>query len=310
MYYGHGKLLLTSEYAVLDGALALAIPTKFGQSMSIKQTRKSDLYWKSYDHLKQEWFSAQISLYDFSAVKTTDEEKAKFLKKVLKGAVRLNSEFLSKWNGFDVKTNLEFANNWGLGSSSTLIYLVAQWADVNPLLLHFEVSQGSGYDVACAGADYPISYRLAEDAVHYSEVEFDPSFKDKLFFIHLNQKQSSNKAIDFYLNKAKKRKTLASKLTKVTEDIIDCKSLSKFQSLIDEHESIIEDHLTLQPVKEKLFHDFNGSIKSLGAWGGDFVLAATDLEEKEVRQYFSEKGYDTLLPYEEMIFSAHELSPA
>ena len=31
-FYSNGKLLLTSEYVVLDGAIALAIPTRLGQS--------------------------------------------------------------------------------------------------------------------------------------------------------------------------------------------------------------------------------------------------------------------------------------
>ena len=30
-FYSHGKLLLTAEYAVLEGVKALAIPTKRGQ---------------------------------------------------------------------------------------------------------------------------------------------------------------------------------------------------------------------------------------------------------------------------------------
>ena len=167
--------------------------------MKVKSTRKSDLYWKSYDTEGNEWFSAQISLMDFSSVKTTDEEKSKYLQKLLKGAVRLNSEFLSKWNGFDVKTTLEFNKDWGLGSSSTLTHLVAQWADVNPLLLHFKISNGSGYDVACAGSKDPITYQLDGDTINYTPIEFAPSFSDKLYFIYLNKKQSSGDAIKFYL---------------------------------------------------------------------------------------------------------------
>jgi hypothetical protein len=34
-----GKLLITSEYFVLDGALALAVPTKLGQ----------DFYWEEFN---------------------------------------------------------------------------------------------------------------------------------------------------------------------------------------------------------------------------------------------------------------------
>ena len=188
--------------------------------MEVKQTRKSDLYWKSYDLNSEEWFTAQISLYDFSAVKTTDEKKAAYLKKLLKGAVRLNSEFLSKWNGFDVKTYLEFDKEWGLGSSSSLTYMVAQWADVNPLLLHFKCFDGSGYDVAAAGADLPITYQIADDTVNYTEVDFIPEFRDKLYFVYLNKKQSSKAAIEHYFKKAKQKKTMVKKLSAITEQVL------------------------------------------------------------------------------------------
>jgi len=306
-HYGHGKLLLTSEYSVLDGAMALAIPTSYGQSMKVKATRKSDLYWKSYDTEGNEWFSAQISLMDFSSVKTTDQKKSDYLQNLLKGAVRLNSEFLSKWNGFDVKTTLEFDKSWGLGSSSTLTYLVAQWADVHPMMLHFKVSNGSGYDVACAGSDLPISYQLDGDTINYTPIEYEPSFSDNLYFIYLNQKQSSVDGIKYYLDKGKQKKSLAKKLTKITESIIDCSSISKFIDLITEHEAAVAEHLSLETVKSQHFSDFNGGIKSLGAWGGDFILAASDDGVSTVKAYFSQKGYDVIIPYREMIFSEKEV---
>ena len=275
--------------------------------MAVKQTRKSDLYWKSYDTNGEEWFSAQISLYDFSAVKTTDDKKALYLKKLLKGAVRLNSEFLSKWNGFDVKTYLEFNKDWGLGSSSSLIYMVAQWADVNPLLLHFQVSDGSGYDTACAGADLPITYAFDGETINYTEIEFDPSFKNNLYFIYLNNKQSSKAAVEYYFKNVKKRKTLVKKQTEITEAVIKCKSLAEFIKLITSHEELVSEHLNLPTVKSQYFSDFEGGIKSLGAWGGDFVLAATNQNESQVKAYFSSKGYDTVVPYNEMIFTSKEV---
>ena len=36
-FYSNGKLLLTAEYLVLDGAKALALPTKFGQDLEVKK---------------------------------------------------------------------------------------------------------------------------------------------------------------------------------------------------------------------------------------------------------------------------------
>jgi len=62
--------LLTGEYAVLDGAKALALPTKYGQKMTVKNSRGSDLVWICYDEQGEKWFSSHISLYDFSAVDT------------------------------------------------------------------------------------------------------------------------------------------------------------------------------------------------------------------------------------------------
>ena len=44
--------------------------------------------------------------------------------------------------------------------------------------------------------------------------------------------------------------------------------------------------------------DFDGEIKSLGAWGGDFILATSD---ENPSTYFKAKGFETILPYSEMI---------
>ena len=295
--------MLSAEYAVLNGALALAIPTCHGQIMKVKQTRKSDLFWKSYDKDRNQWFTAQISLYDFSAVKTTDEDKAAHLSKLLKGAVRQNSEFLSKWNGFDVETELEFDLDWGLGSSSTLTHLVAQWAGVNPLLLHFDVSKGSGYDVAAAGVDLPITYQLGDESVNYQEVDFDPIFKDQLYFIHLNKKQDSEAAVALFHKKAKQKKTLVKKLSGLTEDMLKCRDLKKFCEIITAHEAYVAEHMGLDTVTmDHDLADFDGAVKSLGAWGGDFIMAAGHGQEAEIRTYFESKGFGTIIPYGEMIY--------
>lgn len=303
-YFGRGKLLLSGEYAILDGALGLALPTQKGQEMTIKSTTKSDLHWKALDPDGEVWFESQIALIDFSSIKTTDEEKSKILQRLLKGAVRLNSEFLSKWNGFNVITQLQFPKDWGLGSSSTLTHLVAEWAGVHPLLLYFKVFNGSGYDVACAGADGPISYRLDGDDISYTPIEYNPAFKNKLHFVYLNKKQSSQAGIEYYLKNAKKKKEFVKSIHQVTEDIISNTSFSGFQGLIEKHESLVKQHMGLTPVKEELFGDFNGAIKSLGAWGGDFVLAASNDSKADVENYFKAKGFDQVYAFDEMIYSS------
>lgn len=285
----------------MDGAKALCLPTKLGQKLSVKPSRGSDLIWISQDTKGENWFEAHISLYDFSAVKTTDPEIAKYVGKLLKNSVRLNSEFLDKWNGFKVITELQFPLEWGLGSSSSLTYALASWADVNPFFLHFKMSDGSGYDIACAGAEGPLHYTLKGDELAYAEIEYSPSFKDKLYFVYLEKKEDSNAAVRSYLKDGQNRKQTVEQITDITNAIIDCKSLDKFDELISQHEDIISAAIGKPKVKDELFSDYWGGLKSLGAWGGDFVLASSTKSSGDTRDYFRSKGFETVIPYEDLI---------
>ena len=60
-----GKLLITGEYFVLDGALALAVPSLFGQKMSIEDTPEiNELSWESLNHKDESWFQASWSVVE------------------------------------------------------------------------------------------------------------------------------------------------------------------------------------------------------------------------------------------------------
>lgn len=294
-------MLLSGEYAVLDGAKALCLPTKLGQKLHVKPSRGSDLIWVSQDTKGDRWFEAHISLYDFSAVKTSNEEIAAYIGKILKNSVRLNSEFLDKWNGFKVITDLEFPLEWGLGSSSSLTYAVAKWADINPFFLHFKVSDGSGYDIACAGADGPLHYRLKDDELAYAEIDYNPSFKNNLYFVYLENKSDSEAAVKNYLKGGNNRKQTADEVSAITDELISCNSLSKFEELITKHEDIIATATSESKIKDTKFSDYWGCVKSLGAWGGDFVLATSQKSSSETRDYFRSKGLETVIPYEDLI---------
>lgn len=293
--------MLTGEYFVLDGAKSLAFPTKFGQKMTIKSARGSDLGWKSFDNEGNCWFESQISLYDFSPVKTNNEEVSESLRLLLRNAVRLNSEFLNNWKAFKVETHLEFPRDWGLGSSSTLTHMMAEWADVSPFLLHFKVSNGSGYDVACAAADGPITYEYTGDSLHFEEVDFNPSFKKHLYFVHLNEKQSSKEALDYYFKKVKSKKSTAKELTQLTDAVLASKKIEDFQSIICEHEEIVSKTIKKETIKNERFSDFWGCVKSLGAWGGDFALVSSTESEAKTKKYFSDKGYNVVVPFDDMV---------
>lgn len=226
---------------------------------------------------------------------------AEKLKKILKNAVRLNSEFLSKWNGFKVETKLEFPLDWGLGSSSSLTYLVAQWADVHPLLLHFKHSNGSGYDVACAGADGPIFYKLEDETINWEEIDFEPTFTDNLYFVHLGKKQSSDDGIKHYSKTVKKKSTFVSEMNAISDAVVKCSSLKGFMKVMAESEDLVSKTLNLETCKSLYFSNFDGELKSLGAWGGDFVLVASEQPFDRIQKYFSEKGKAVCVPYKDFV---------
>jgi hypothetical protein len=60
-FYSNGKLLITAEYVVLDGAIALALPTKFGQNLTVEPAHDKGIQWTSYDADGSCWFESFIS---------------------------------------------------------------------------------------------------------------------------------------------------------------------------------------------------------------------------------------------------------
>ncbi len=316
-FYSNGKLLLTGEYAVLDGALSLAVPTKFGQSLSVKEVDSKELLWKSWDEKRKIWFE---TTFDASSPEHTPREQSSLfpsfdyisaqhksrkgkaitetLSKILREAQKLNPEFLKHSKGYAIETNLTFPRDWGLGSSSTLINNIAQWAEVDAYRLLWNAFSGSGYDIACAQNNNPILYRLKNGKPDTTEVDFNPPFQDQLYFIHLNKKQDSREGIATYRKKDFDNEKLVRQVSEITRKTVSCKILSEFDTLMMEHETLLSQILQMSTVKESLFPDFKGAIKSLGAWGGDFILATGN---KETPSYFKSLGYDTVLPYGQMV---------
>ncbi len=304
-FYSHGKLLLTGEYVVLDGALALAVPSKYGQSLVIENDQAGMLKWTSLDENNAPWFSTVFTIHDkkLKTFNTTDSKLSERLVQILNAAKQLNPEFLTGDKGYQVSTSLEFPKNWGLGTSSTLITNIAQWAKIDPYALLDLTFGGSGYDIACARATKSLTYQLEQTQNNVqrqiSTVDFTPPFSDNLYFVFLNQKQNSRDGIKRYRQYATNVSVEIETINTITQRMIDCPSLSSFQQLINDHEQIISTLIKETPIKKRLFNDFNGSIKSLGAWGGDFILVAS---KENPSSYFKTKGYNTILSYTEMVF--------
>ena len=194
-FYSHGKLLLTAEYAVLDGAKALALPTKLGQSLEVKKIEQPKIRWKSFDHQNKLWFETNLITTNFNP--TTNTETAHRLAQIFRALFELNPKVFAS-TGLEFSSHLEFPQNWGLGSSSTLINNLAQWAKIDAFALLEKTFGGSGYDIACAQHAHPIVYQRQNSTPLIKIVDFDPPFKDQLFFVHRNQKQNSREAIASY----------------------------------------------------------------------------------------------------------------
>lgn len=305
-FYSNGKLLLTGEYVVLEGAKSLAVPTKFGQDLIVEKIREPQLIWGSFTNTGECWFEAVFDLQKLRLVNcsfNSDKEGnaafiAETLLTILKEAKKLNPDFLQTKNGFVVKTNLTFPRDWGLGSSSTLINSIASWANVDAFKLLWNSFKGSGYDIACAQNNSPIFYQLENKKPIVEHVAFNPSFKENLFFVHLNRKQDSKEGIAKFRATKQHIEKEIKMISEISDAFLNVKSLNDFNRLIVEHEKIISSIIKVKTVKENLFPAYFGEIKSLGAWGGDFVLATGN---SNTPAYFKNKGFETILSYSEMV---------
>lgn len=298
-YYSNGKLLITGEYLVLNGAKSLAVPTKFGQNLEVTPALGKKIIWKSYDSDGSIWFEDEIH-FDAIIEKTSfTEDKIKTtLVEILHHAYLLNPDYILKTEGYAIETKLTFPRLWGLGTSSTLINNLGQWLSIDAFELLTNSFGGSGYDIACAQTNQSIIYRLEKDKPYFETVAFNPEFKEHIYFVYLNKKQSSKSAINNYLNKQFSLDKVKVKIDKITAFVSETDNVDDFMSAIEKHEILMSDVLEQLTVKESLFPDFKGTVKSLGAWGGDFVMVVS---KENPLYYFNEKGYDTILKYEEMI---------
>ena len=299
-FYSNGKLLITGEYLVLDGAKAFALPTKFGQNLIVENGTKNEIIWKSYNVDQKIWFEDTISFNEIiNNVKAEIETVKTTLINILHEAYLLSPVFIDNANGYKVTTELTFPKNWGLGTSSTLLNNIAQWTQIDAFTLLKNSFGGSGYDIACAQNDTPIIYRLEQDSPVVEQISFNPDFTENIYFVYLNKKQSSKTAIKAYYNN--KNNHLAKNISdnnKITEAVVKAKTVKEFAHTLENHEIHLSNILELKTIKEMIFPDFNGVIKSLGAWGGDFVMVVSKQDPKD---YFISKGYETILSYDEMI---------
>jgi len=299
-FYSNGKLLITGEYLVLDGAKAFALPTKFGQSLTVTASTDELIHWTSYDSDGSIWFEDTISFSGIIKNEHFDGDNPikKKLIEMLHKAYLMNADFVIKAKGYVIKTELTFPKFWGLGTSSTLINNIAQWLQIDAFELLKRSFGGSGYDIACAQNPTPILYQLVNEKPVVETVNFNPDFANKIFFVYLNQKQNSKEAIAAYYGKYGIIDKSISIINEITNSIIHATTAKEFAIALQNHEIEMSNILERATVKEAFFFDFDGVIKSLGAWGGDFVLS---ISKENPTHYFKNKGFEVVIPFHDMI---------
>jgi len=307
-YFSHGKLLITGEYAVLDGAKALALPTKYGQHLHFNpQPGTNCLLWESFTDKGQLWFSASWELNSMKVNVGKGLPETDVLTSILTSMISEKGLPASFLEG-KIETRLDFPREWGLGTSSTLIALLSKWTQINPYYLLEKSFGGSGYDIAAAGAMGPITYRKIKENNEKPEViiaPFNPSFFNKIYFLYSGKKKNSREGISTYRSKSL-NPAYISEISQLTEKILTVERFSDFCALIKKHEEITGLQLDLIPVQKEYFSDFQGVVKSLGAWGGDFLMILTELPQSDIVSYFKNKGFSTLFTYKELIFSGNK----
>jgi len=296
LFFSPGKLLISSEYLVLHGASALAIPTKFGQSLKAEEEEK-EILWKSLDHENNVWFSASFESVTGNIIESTDDDVADKLQKLLRFCLENNHQLQRGWK---FTSSLDFDQNWGLGSSSTLVANLAKWSGTDPYELLKSAFAGSGYDVAVGIQHSALIYSLAADNTpRYEKVNWIPKFSDSIFFVYTGRKQSSEFEVNKSINNIPSAQ-LIEDVNGITAEILHANSLIEFRTLIDRHEVLVSQYLGRETIKNERFVDFKGSIKSLGAWGGDFILATGTADGMD---YFRKRGLSTIIPFAEMIYT-------
>jgi mevalonate kinase len=299
-----GKLLISAEYMVLHGSKALALPLNKGQSLQrIPTEDRSRFTWNAYQG-EDLWFRAEFHPSSLNLLETNDPGKAEYLQRLLKACISLDPMFQKELFTWEVETRLDFSPSWGFGSSSTLTALMAEWADISPLDLHFMISEGSGYDVACAMARSAILYSLRETGPQYQPVQFRPPFASQIYFVWLGSKQPTARHLEEVASRFTPGREEILRFSTLTQGMLEASELSEFRILMEEHEALLSDLIKLERVSATRFPDLQGSVKSLGAWGGDFVMIASEQEPEALFSYLDHLGLTTRFTYKDLIYEA------
>ena len=284
-----GKLMLFGEYLVLSGSLSLAIPLKWGQTLSVE--KYDHFLWEGYEKGNQ-WFSLSLD-QDLNIQQTNNQEAANILVKLLT-VIRDKNPGINLQQKYRTEANFTLA--WGIGSSSTLISLLTQWSNVDWRTLLESTFKGSGYDVACATANAPLLFSI--NGIN-EEVKLNSTVTDQLLFVYSGKKQSSRDEIQKF-NQHEVSREVVDNMNTIINKAIKANSIEEFEIQMNDSEDLLSNVLKRETIGTEYFSDYPFSTKSLGAWGGDFFMASYR-KLKDAKTYFENKGFTTSYTYKELI---------
>ncbi len=299
-YYTPGKVLISGEYVILYGAKGLALPVNFGQTLKIRKVsgKRGHFNWNSYDQ-NVLWFSTEMDIHSERIISTSDRKVSHTLMHLLRVIKLLNPGLFS--TGYDVEAHINFNRNWGFGTSSTLIVNLAKWAQLDPYELLHSFSNGSGYDLAVGMENAPLIYWKLNGRRKTKKVAFCPEFSNQLYFVYLNRKQVTEESILKLRHNVKNADKYVKRINTLTKAMLSARDINEFEFSMEQHERTISEFIGEECVKNRLFPDFNGKIKSLGAWGGDFIMATWSKDMDTFYDYFQSKGYERIFKFDELI---------
>ena len=255
LFKSNGKILLSSEYLVMDGAKSIALPARLTQDLIVSKCDKNTIEWFSHDMDNNLWYEDRFFVKNNNLV--CESEKNVTSQKIISLFNHLSKTHkLANLLGNKFETRLNFKKDWGLGTSSTFVNNLAKWAKVDPYQLLFSTFKGSGYDIACCDLNHPIIFKKTSESIDVKKIKFKPPFIKNLFLIHLGKKQNTQLSIENYSKKKFDRIGLIKKINTITDEFIKCNELIHFEELIQEHESIISKATSITPIQNSNLSDY------------------------------------------------------
>lgn len=297
--FSSGKILLMGEYAVLHGADAICLPLKTGQELTVTDALPGEIHWKwSYN---DQVLAAFILDAESLEEKSINAGSADWVIQLLHFVRQQNPDFLRKGG-----KNLEFVNGfppqWGLGSSSATISSLCRLAEVDPFVVNQQLMGGSGADIACTTAQNWFLYRNDNNGPQTWEIPFNYNFPENTWFIYSGKKMETASHLKSFSQEPRHAVSWMQANDYVYR-FLAVPTLPEAMKIIYEHELLIGEAIGKDSIANR-FRDFPGKVKSLGAWGGDFFMAISQQEPGFVKRYFHNKGYDTVLSWQELTETA------